>query len=81
MSTAFRWQRSNGCWTRSRVDHGPLRYLESGQADKARSRNADIDARIAIFSKVQIGDDELTSIVEGERAKLYGRENARHGRR
>lgn len=59
----------------------PAATLKVAKRIKARNKNADLDDLIAIFSKVRIGDEELTSIVEEERAKLYAREKARHGRR
>ena len=58
----------------------PEDTLKVAERIKARNKNADLDDLIAIFSKVRIGEEELTSIVEEERAKLYAREKARHGR-
>lgn len=48
---------------------------------RKKNKDADVDDLIAIFSKVKMGDKELTSIVEDVRAERYAREKARHARR
>ena len=58
----------------------PADTLKVAKRIKARNKNADLDDLIAIFSKVKISDEDLTAIVEEERAKLYAREKARNGR-
>lgn len=58
----------------------PADTLKVAKRIKARNKNADLDDLISIFSKVRISDEDLTAIVEEERAKLHAREKARNGR-
>jgi len=48
---------------------------------KKKSKDADLDDLISIFSKVKMSEKEVTAIVEEVRAERYAREKAHHAGR